>query len=202
MQYRLDLQKIFLAGLLLAIALPFTASDAIGRDAPVITTDDFFHDIGDYYRSYSNASNASVSGLLGLPGGPQTWDFSEGPTNEIKRFDYLPADDGDDPGAGFYAADHYPAADFSQRMTEEIGADQAWMYLDQIAGVGRTNYGFYWPDGHTQTNDWSVFTPPILDFPDPLSYGSNWLLTTTYQFQMYDAETVLDIKVNMTIDAE
>jgi len=172
------------------------------RDGPVLTSDDFFSDIGDYYRSYANDSNVSVSGILGLPGGPQTWDFTDGPTAEIKRFDYVATDDGDDPVAGFYASVHFPDADFSQRMTEEIGGDQAWMYLDQLAAVGRLNYGFYWPDGNPLTDDWSVFTPSILDFPDPMEWGDSWLLSTTYQFQMYDLGEVLDVRIDMTIDAD
>ena len=171
-----------------------------GRDGPVLTSDDFFHDIGDYYRAWSNDSNVSVSGLLGTTGGPQTWDFSTGPVDEIKRFDYVLPDDGDDPGAGFYAIDHFAAAGFSQRMTEEIGSDQAWMYLGQTAGVGRTNYGYFWPDGNPATDDWSVFSPAIVDFPDPMEFADSWFLTTTYQFQMYDTG-VFDVRIDLTVDA-
>jgi hypothetical protein len=185
-----------------AVAAPESGTAEAGRDGPILTSDDFFHDIGDYYRSWSNDSNVSVSGLLGLPGGPQTWDFTGGPTAEIKRFDYVATNDGDDPGAGFYAADHFADADFSQRMTEEIGSDRAWMYLDQLPAVGRMNYGFYWPDGNPLTDDWSVFTPSILDFPDPLEWGDSWLLSTTYQFQMYDLGEVLDVRVDLTVDAD
>jgi len=176
-------------------------SPLAGREGPILTSDDFFYDIGDYYRSWSNDSNVSVSGLLGSTGGPQTWDFTTGPVDEIKRFDYLPIDDGDDPGAGFYAADHFVAAGFSQRMTEEIGSDQAWMYLDQTAGVGRTNYGYFWPDGNALTDDWSVFTPSIIDFPDPMEFADAWFLATSYQFQIYDTGMVLDVRIDMTIDA-
>ncbi|MBU1698542.1 MAG: T9SS type A sorting domain-containing protein [Candidatus Eisenbacteria bacterium] len=197
-------------GLAIFFAIPLLVTSAnsadfstgrLDRDAPILTSDDFFQEIGDYYRVHSNTSNASVSGLLGTIGGPQTWDFTTGPTGEIKRFDYVATDDGDDPGAGFFAGDHYALADFSQRMTEEIGGGQAWMYLDQIAAQGRTNYGYFWPDGNASTDDWSVFTPPILDFPDPLAYGDNWLLSTTYQFQMWDT-MVLDIRIDLTINAE
>ena len=172
------------------------------RDPVVLTLDDFFHDIGDYYRSWSNSSSVSVGGLLGSPGGPQTWDFSTGPTDEIKRFDFVLPDDGDDPGAGFYAAAHFPDADFSQRMTEETGGDQAWMYLDQTPGQGRTNYGFYWPDAYSQTNDWSVFDPAILDFPDPLTYTDNWSVSATYYFQMYESGEVFDVRVDLAVDSE
>jgi hypothetical protein len=185
----------------IAVSPPAVAATGAGRDGPILTSDDFFDELGDYYRSWSNDSNVSVSGLLGVPGGPQTWDFTSGPTDEIKRFDYVTTDDGDDPGAGFYAIDHFPGADFSQRMTEEIGGDQAWMYLDQITGVGRTNYGFYWPDGNGLTNDWSVFAPPILDFPDPMEWGDSWFLTTTYEFQMYDMG-VIDVRIDLTVDAD
>jgi hypothetical protein len=194
--------EALLTGILAVGVLVLGVSEAAAsREGPVITSTDFFSDTGDYYRSWSNDSNVSVSGLLGSTGGPQTWDFSTGPTDDVKRFDYVPTDDGDDPGAGFYAADHYPLADFSQRMTEEIGGDQAWMYLDQTPAVGRTNYGYYWPDGNASTNDWSVFTPSILDFPDPMEFGDTWFLQTTYQFQMYDLGQVLDVRVDMTIDA-
>jgi len=178
------------------------ASDQSDRVIPIITSNDFFQDVGDYYRSWANTSNVSVSGLLGLPGIEQTWDFSEGPDDEIKRFDYVVTSDGDDAGAGFYAADHYPDAVFSQRLTEEYAGGNAWMYLDQIDGIGRRNYGYYFPDGNALTNDWSVFTPPLLDFPDPLTFGTAWLISSSYQFQMYDTGMVLDIRVDLTIDAE
>ncbi len=205
MHRRENIARALLTGLLIVATLPLlvgTSQADAGRDAPVLTSDDFFQDIGDYYRSWANTSNASVSDVLGLPGGPRTWDFTEGPSDEIKRFDYVPTDDGDDAGAGFFASVHYPDADFSQRMTEEFGGDQAWMYLDQLAGSGRLNYGFYWPDGVAATNDWSVFTPPLLDFPDPMTWGDSWFLSTEYQFQMYDMEQVLDVKVELTIDAQ
>jgi len=201
MPRRQSLRRVLATGFLTVAAVLLLTLTATGRDGPVLTSDDFFHDIGDYYRSWSNDLNVSVSGLLGSAGGPQTWDFTSGPTDEIKRFDYVLTDDGDDPGAGFYAADHFPDADFAQRMTEEIGSDQAWMYLDQVASVERTNYGYYWPDGNSETNDWSVFTPSILDFPDPLEWGDSWLLQTSYQFQMYDSG-VLDVRVDVTIDAD
>jgi len=210
MRSRRNLERGLKAGILtvavLALLAPASPAGAsagrsAGRDGPVLTSDDFFHEVGDYYRSWSNDLNVSVSGLLGSAGGPQTWDFTTGPTDEIKRFDYVPIDDGDDPGAGFYAADHFAAAGFSQRMTEEIGSDQAWMYLDQTAGVGRINYGYYWPDGNALTDDWSVFTPSILDFPDPLLWGDSWLLSTSYVFQMYDLGQVLDVRIDLTIDA-
>ncbi|MFH1690483.1 MAG: putative Ig domain-containing protein [Candidatus Eisenbacteria bacterium] len=173
-----------------------------GRAPVVLTSDDFFDDIGDYYRSWCNSYNVSVGGLLGFIGGPQTWDFSTGPTDEVKRFDYVPPDDGDNPGAGFHAATRFPDADFSQRMTEETGGGQAWMYLDQVSSVGRTNYGFYWPDANSQTDDWSVFSPAILDFPDPITYADSWFVSTTYYFQMYDLGEVYDVKVDLSVNSE
>ncbi|HYW69305.1 MAG TPA: hypothetical protein VE960_06835, partial [bacterium] len=108
MRSRRNLTRGITAGILTATVLTLLAAvspagastgSAAGRDGPVLTSDDFFHEVGDYYRSWSNDLNVSVSGLLGSAGGPQTWDFTTGPTDEIKRFDYVPIGDGDDPGA-------------------------------------------------------------------------------------------------------
>jgi len=61
-----------------------------------ITSDDMFNQPGEYYRAYANQPPAllnrfpvTVAGRIGEPGGPHYWDFTEGPTDEIYRYEYI-----------------------------------------------------------------------------------------------------------------
>lgn len=158
-----------------------------------ITSQDMFDTIGQYYRVYANSGNVNVAGRLGSAGGPQTWDFTSGPQDVTYRFDYVSTSDG---GAG---AD-FPLAQFAERQTDEgTGAATAWQYLQQIAGKGRINYGYYNPTSDPMEGQ---FDPPITDFPDPLKYQDTWSCATSFNYIMLDAFPVIHkYTATATVDA-
>lgn len=175
------------------------ASAGMASGQVTITSKDMFSTVGQYYRVYANpaptalsASHYDVTGRLGNPGGPQVWDFSTGPTNVIYRYDYVETSDGSH-------GDNYPLAKYAERQTvESTGVAKAWMYLEQVAGVGRRNYGFVNPADDPSEGQ---FNPPIIDFPDPLKYQDTWNLSTTFDFTVlglmparinYSAEVTVD----------
>ncbi len=172
-------------------------------DAQVkIVLSDLFTQPGLYYRAYANNYDPSdttggtaysvPSGLIGGVGANQFWDFSSGPTNEVLRFDYvLPA--------GMAEAQDFPDAKLVEQETVEGAANASPVYLffEPVAGTGRKVYGFY-ADlsnnplfgslGFTLSPS-SVFVPPIVDFPDPITYGLEWSTSMTYQNDFTSGDT-------------
>ncbi|MBI2948466.1 MAG: hypothetical protein HYY23_12550 [Verrucomicrobia bacterium] len=141
-----------------------------------ISSRDMFNQIGQYYRAYANKGSVSVSGKLGVAGGPQVWDFTSGPSDQVYRFDYVAATDGD------HGAD-FPNAKFAERKTEEANGTRNWLYLEQVPGVGRKVYGFY--DADANPNKPSVkFSEPIVDFPEIINYKDTWTTSTSYQIDI------------------
>lgn len=185
------------ANVMIAAALVTTC---LTRAQVVITSQDMFSAAGQYYRVYANpaptglaASHFNVAGRLGTTGGPQTWDFTSGPTNVTYRFDYVSTSDGGH-GAGF------PGAKYAERQTvESSGWAKAWMYLEQVPGTGRRNYGFVNPQEDPEEGQ---FNPAIIDFPDPLTYQSTWTASTTFDSTILG---LLPIRINYlataTVDA-
>lgn len=168
-------QTAFL-GVTSGLALAF--GSLAGQAQITISASDMFNQVGQYYRAYSNDGDANVSGLLGSVGGPQAWDFTTGPQDLIYRFDYLPAE-----SAGHGAM--FPGATFAERKTVESTGATAFMYLEQVTGKGRMNYGFFDPE-FSSTLPASPFNPAINDFPDTISYEDTWSVSTTF-----DTEIVL-----------
>lgn len=156
----------------------------------VLTSQDMFNAIGQYYRVYANKNNVDVSSLVGTNGGPQTWTFTSGPQDLIYRFDYVSPSDGGN-GANF------PLAKIAERQTNEsTGIPMAWNYFDQVLGTGRKNFGFVNPGGLPAQGQ---FNPPIVDFPDPLKYQSSWNVNTTYDFNYQD---ILPMRINYIASAK
>jgi len=133
-----------------------------------ITYDGLEYEVGGYYQMYNIPSPTGVIGLTGIIGGPHVFDFSTGPTLSTLTFDYVDTSDGGHGG-------DFPLAEVAERKTD--GADQAWMYLKFTESVGRTNYGFYDAVGVPESPS-VPFTPPIVDFPDNITYGT-WFMGST-----------------------
>jgi len=152
-----------------------------------------FSAIGQYYRVYAGSGNYDVATLnLATKGGPQTWDFANGPTNIIYRYDYVGTNDGG------VAAD-FPLASMVERQTSESsGLVKGRLFLRQTPGKGRINYGFYTPDEQLPEGQ---FNPPITDFPDPLTYQGSWSLTTSFPSTIDALGTAVDIVINYTATA-
>jgi hypothetical protein len=147
-----------------------------GRAQITITASDMFNQVGQYYRAHAAAGDVDVSGMLGTPGGPQAWDFLNGPQDVVFRFDYRPvAETG-------YEAD-FPDARFAERKTDESIGAEAFLFLEQAAGKGRMNYGFVDP-AFSETRPVSPFLPPIRDFPETMSLGDAWTAATTFESEI------------------
>lgn len=157
-----------------------------------ITSQDLFSTAGQYYRVYANSKGGTidVTGKAGNAGGPQTWDFSTGPTDVKYRFDYL------NPSAGQSSSDFGQAKVAEQQTDESTGNALAWLYLQQVPGKGRINYGFVNPDSDPSE---AIFTPAIVDFPDPMQYQNSWTVTTTFDFTV---EGILPARINYTAKAK
>jgi len=158
-----------------------------------VTLSDFFTKTNLYYRAYANKYDPSdtsgstafavPAGLAGTEGPNQFWDFSKGPTNEVLRFDYL------SPVGMPEAADFPDAKLVEQETLEGSGSAPVSLFFDAIPGVGRKVYGYY---ADLSSNPMfgllgfalspsTVFVPPIVDFPDPISYAAEWSTSMTYE---------------------
>lgn len=140
----------------------------------VITSSDMNYDEGLYYKAHSNGSvPVSAVGLIGSKGGPNFWDFTEGPAEEVIRFDYVAA------GDTLFEAE-FPGATVVERSsiegTEEFLGD---IYLDYVDGVGRKVFGFV-RDTFNVTeillglDGPLVFSNPQVDFPSNIKFGDAW----------------------------
>jgi hypothetical protein len=155
---------------------------AQGAEPVTITAEDMFNVIGQSYKAYANKSDVAVGGRLGTTGGPQAWDFSTGPTDDIYQFDYVAVNDGGN-GAEF------PKAKIAERKIEQSNGSKAWLYFEQIPGVGRMVYGAH--EAKINADKPSlVFEPPVVDFPDTISYGDKWQTVMSYKtdFLTFDTE--------------
>ncbi|MBK9139709.1 MAG: hypothetical protein IPM17_13245 [Verrucomicrobia bacterium] len=159
-----------------ASAIGLVAGSGLAQAQITITASDMFNQVGQYYRAYANATDFNVSGRLGSTGGPQAWDFTTGPQELIYRFDYLAPSAAPD-------IELFPGATFVERKTVESTGATAFMYLDQVAGKGRMNYGFYDPE-FSSTFPASPFVPPINDFPATIGYQDTWSVSTVFETEI------------------
>jgi hypothetical protein len=137
-----------------------------------INVEDMEYEIGGYYEMYGIDGLCSVSGLTGIIGGPHEFDFSSGYTTNIEIYDYVNVNDG---GNGV----NFPYAEIAERKTydEEV----YWHYLRFESGIGRINYGYsliYSPELYPAV----IYNPPVIDFPDSLTYQSYFEGTTSIDF--------------------
>lgn len=144
-----------------------------------IRSADMFSQVGEYYRAYVNAQPEDpISPLQSFPireqvgesGGPHLWDFSEGPTETIRRFDYV------DPRKTIVGAS-FPEVSVAERMTLESTGEVKWLLFEQIPLVGRRVYGAFDPLFDEIA---IVFDQPIIDFPDPMQYGDKWSTSLSF----------------------
>ena len=144
-----------------------------------IRSADMFSQVGEYYRAYVNAQPEDpISPLQSFPireqvgesGGPHLWDFSEGPTETIRRFDYV------DPRKTIVGAS-FPEVSVAERMTLESTGEVKWLLFEQIPLVGRRVYGAFDPLFDEIA---IVFDQPIIDFPDPMQFGDKWSTSLSF----------------------
>jgi hypothetical protein len=163
------------------VLLLAASSGAASLAQPVITSGDLFNQAGQYYRAYANkydpmdptggTAYAVPANLIGSAGTGQLWDFSKGPKDKIFRFDYIPP-------TGLAEATDFPNAKIVEKKTDETDNSNEWLFFEQVP-EGRKVYGFYAENPlFTPSN---VFVPPIVDFPDRITYDKQWNTSTTYQ---------------------
>jgi hypothetical protein len=146
-----------------------------------ITSDDMYNQPGEYYRSYVNQPPAllqrfpvTVAGKLGEPGGPNFWDFTDGPTDEVFRYDYVAK-------ATSIVFNDFPEASLAERSYRESKPnDVSWIMFDDAENLGRKVFGF-WIINAQFDDPSNRFTLPIVDFPAEINYGDTWTTTVEYQ---------------------
>jgi hypothetical protein len=167
--------------------------------APVIRSADMFNEAGLYYRAYANhyssllnTGSYPVGNVMKAPGPDQFWDFSQGPTERVLRFDYL------DPTGLSEAADFQLARIAEAKTVEGVG-ELEWIFFEQVPGVGRKVYGFY-SEQFSPGMPSITFSQPIIDFPDTISYQATWQtsFTTVSSFPSLDPELVEDFLLQTT----
>ncbi len=182
--------KTLLAPLLL---LPLTLNTVQGQ--VTIRSADMFSEVGQYYRAYLNSQESGIFGIrepfpirdkVGEPGGPHLWDFTEGPTEEIIRVDYI---NPERTVQGFT----FPGVTLAERMTFESNGDTRFLFIEQEPLVGRRVYGFFESNFDTQAHN---FEPPIIDFPDPMQFGDKWF--TSQNFETAISALGFDFPVRVT----
>ena len=141
---------------------------------PIISESDLAYRVGDYYKAYVNNPSVlvDVSSLLGKKGGPQFWDFSTGPTNDVFHYEYL------DP-RGTAIGTSFPNAAIAERKTTLSSGDQEWLFYTPVPNVGRTVYGAYSNDG-LFADAALVFGAPVVDFPASIKLGDTWSNVITW----------------------
>ena len=145
-----------------------------------IRSSDMFSKVGEYYRTYGNLSpqQTALFGIETIPireqvgesGGPHLWDFTDGPTDEPRRFDYV------DPSKTIVGAS-FPGVTLAERMTLEATGDVKWLLLEQVPLVGRRVFGTFDTDVDELAR---IFDQPIVDFPDPMQFGDTWSTSVTF----------------------
>lgn len=181
-------------GLILTMAGALATSLGVFAQAPItIRSQDMFNEVGQSYKVYANVGQTDVTGLLGPTGGPQTWDFSSGPEDKTYSFEYV------DPATTGVGAD-FPSATFAEKKTDSADGSVAYLFLKQVFGTGRLNYGFY--DPAFNPDDPSVpFSTAIIDFPDPINYGDTWSANTTFSTSIIGIQAIINYEATDTVDA-
>ena len=162
-------EQVALWGLGWAVCLLAQAEEPV-----VIRSVDMFQKPGQYYRAYLNADGDSllstgrepvaVSDKVGRTGGPQLWDFTDGPTDDVVRFDYV------DP-RNTVPGHFFPEVPLAEKMTFESNGEARWLFIEQIPLLGRKVHGFF---DATFDSLGVPFANPVVDFPDPMRYGDVW----------------------------
>lgn len=159
------------------------SSVARAQGAVTITADDMFNTIGQWYRAYANqnGNDVVVAGRLGTTGGPQVWDFTSGPKEDVYRYDYVSVGDGGN-GSGF------ANAKVAERTTFESDGTKTWLYFEQVPGLGRRIYGTH-TEIKSPLQPTAPFKFPIVDFPDTIRYKDTWATATSWEAIIFTIDT-------------
>jgi len=166
-----------------------------------ITSEDMYNQPGEYYRAYANRPPellqrfpVTVAGLMGEAGGPHFWDFSQGPTDEIYRYDYIERENN-------IVWNDFPESTIAERgFRESRPNDFSWILFDQVPNLGRKVHGF-WTISEQFDNPSTPFNLPIVDFPAEINYGDSWTTTAEYQNTLLQLPAVYTEVQSFEVDA-
>ncbi len=137
-----------------------------------VTSDQLGYEIGVEMVYLTHAADgADVTGHIGGEGGPQHWDFSEGPDDDRFRERAIhPADSG--------VAGPFPGASIARESTFDSTGGPAWSFYN-LTEAGRELHGFH--DAATSpASPAVVLTPPVVDFIATMQFGADWATQTSY----------------------
>lgn len=174
-------------------ALLLTMAGLTAQAQVVIQPWDFHTEPGQWFRSWQNSQPVSCEGLLGEPGGPQVWNLACGP-QQVELL--TTAITGQQSG---YAGD-FPLAPLVEHQQDLASGAESWLFMDPASEGGRRVYGFV--DEAFSTEDPVVtFDPPLLDFPLPLSYNTEWTAGTTFYTLVGGLSARIDYSAQFETDA-
>ena len=174
----------------MSLGLAFAGSFSLaGHSQILFTAADLPSQPGQYSRAYIS-TNVDVSALIGAPGGPRRWDFSQPqqPGETIRRLDITAPNDG---GHG----SSFPTATYAERYTDEPSGAPYWDYYSIAAGQGRTYFGFY--NAAAPLPGAVMLQAAAIDIPGSITLGTNW----TYSWVAYVDYEEIDVTASATVDA-
>ena len=160
-----------------------------GHAQLIFTAADLPSQPGQYSRAYISTS-VDVSGLVGSPGGPQRWDFSQPqqPGETVRRMDVTAPSDG---GHG----SSFPSATYAERYTDEPDGSPSWDYYSVSTSPGRRYFGLY--NAAPPLPGAVILQAPVVDIPGSISLGTNW----TFSCVAYVDYEEIDLTASAVVDA-
>ncbi len=177
-----DSRAVFLLHCILLLLL---FSGVRGDGQITFLSTDWLTTTGSYYRAYVS-SDVSAPFVGTATNTPQRWDFSQ-PKQDgefLRRMDIVPISDG---GHG----DRFPNATYAERFIDDVYS--IWDYYHINPSLNRTYHGFF----NGGLLGASSITPPALDVPDAVSFGSNWNSTYVLEGEFFLTRQT----INAVIDA-
>ncbi|MFN0128274.1 MAG: hypothetical protein ACKV19_16495 [Verrucomicrobiales bacterium] len=177
-----------------ALALGAGVVPAAATAQVSLTSAIFPFEIG-HERAYATHANATadVAGLVGPEGGPQVWDFTSGPADNVYRYSNFAPADSPSPGG-------FPSAQIAEKLTIAADGKTAFTYYAKSAR-GRELLGFH--DGIANPEfPLVIFRSPLRDFPQNIEFGAVWTDTTTFPTQQSLLGSVYDLEVTLHIESK
>ena len=113
----------------------------------------------------------NVAGLIGPGGGPQAWNFTDGPVDDTHRYRNLAPADSPSPGS-------FPSAMIAEKLTIASTGKSGHTYFAKNTN-GRELLGFN--DGIANPDfPLVIFRSPLVEFPRIIEFGTQWSDTTTF----------------------
>lgn len=180
------------SGLIIILLLVLTVT---GQTQIVITPRDVPHEVGAEFQYYSETGD-SILVDVGVPGGPQTWDFTQGSTTTINTDLYL--DPQTSPPQYSRANVVIETDQLNMAGLTEPGIMYCYLAASRfIVGAVETEY-----EGETIG---ITFNPYISQYPLPLQMSDTWsnnvFVDETFSIPGYELRIELSATMNGEVDA-